>query len=160
MVSTLAFEESLHWKFWPDVERSVNFKTKVFVHTLRLDCFCIFHISQLPFLSWTTVCFVDLNIVSFFISTTCNIKLFVVVYIVESTFFCVPFENLEPSRVGVISLHIGWSSSILDVPRPTPMLIGFNGLGLVIKVPLLRFESILSLNDHVATNQIKISVAW
>ena len=55
----------------------------------------------------------DMNVLSFDIFSTCNIKDLVILNVLEV--IVLVDEELEPARVGVPHLHIVGSSGILDV---------------------------------------------
>jgi hypothetical protein len=50
IVGTVAFSNSVHWKFGDEVEWSVDMEAKVLVDSLGLDSFSFIKINNLPLL--------------------------------------------------------------------------------------------------------------
>jgi hypothetical protein len=104
VVGTYGFHNSLHWKSGSQVECLSNSEVEVFVLLLgRLSI--VISVINSPSLSWCSVLSMNLDVVSFGISSTLNIKDFVVPDVSEVC--SVVFEYLPPVGVGAPDLDIG-----------------------------------------------------
>jgi len=79
-------------------------ESEILVETSRLNLISFVLIDNLPSLIGSIVSSVDLNVLSFSIFSTSNIKGFVVLDIDEV--FTIKLEDLPPSTVSVPHLHI------------------------------------------------------
>jgi hypothetical protein len=96
IMSSNTFDNSVHPHFGDDEERFLDLKSEALVQSLALDLFSILNIGKFPRLGLRAILFPYLNVGSFFIFASFNIKNLLVLNIVEVV-FTIPLEELEPS---------------------------------------------------------------
>jgi hypothetical protein len=106
----VAFNDSLHWHSGSQVEDLSDSETELTVCSLGLESFIthLVFVDNLPSLSWCSVLFPDLDVVGFFISSSCNIEYLGVLDVGEEG--AIVLEDLPPVRVGAPELHVAGSS--------------------------------------------------
>ena len=97
MMSSNAFNNSVHPHLRDNEERFLDLKSEVLVKSLSLDLFSIFSIDHSPRLSLRVVLLRNYNVGSFFVFTSSNIENLHVLNIVEVSTQLVPLEKLEPA---------------------------------------------------------------
>jgi len=158
IVGTDTFGDSLHWKSWSDVERSVNVESELIGHSLSWFFGSFVKIDNGPSLVDTTIVTINAYWLTFNIFFTGNFKDLLVLDI-DELFFLIS-KDLEPSWVGAPDLHIISSSSILDIPWLI-VVFGFDSQRLLVEIPDLSVSSIWSFEYHISVvNEIKVSVWW
>jgi len=159
IVTSIAFNDSLHWHSWLEVEWSIDIKTNSWVSALCSWFLGPILIDDSPELSLWTILSPDSNTVTFCISSSWNINNLVVLDIDKSVVFV--SKDLPPSWVGVPSLEIIWSSRTCDVPWPSFVLPVLDSFGLLVEPPELSLSvSSRSLDDHSSSDEIEMSLSW
>jgi hypothetical protein len=95
VVSTMSFNNSLHWKSGSEVEWSVGMETEISDESLFLDLFSFINVDNLPFLVGTSISLVYLNVLVFNILVSFDIKDSVVFDVCNE--FSFKNEELPPS---------------------------------------------------------------
>ena len=95
MMSSNAFNNSVHPHLGYNEERFLDFESKVFVQSLALDIFSIFNIGEFPRLGSRAILLPYLNVGGFLIFASSNIENLLVLDIVEAV-LTIPLEKLEP----------------------------------------------------------------
>jgi hypothetical protein len=114
IVGSMAFSNSVEWKFGDHVEWSIDVEVEILVDTLGWISLHFINIDNIPFLASTTAVAKNLDCLSFNILGSSDIKYFTVLPINELA--TLVLENLEPSRVSAPDLHVVGLTSTLDVP--------------------------------------------
>jgi hypothetical protein len=115
IISTVTFNQSLHWKSWSDIERSINVESKFLIKAFSLCLFSLIKIKHSPLLVVLSSVICNSNSLTFLVLWSSYIKNLVICPVNELTLF--KFEDLEPSRVSAPDLHVVGFTSTLDVPR-------------------------------------------
>jgi len=158
VVGTVALSNSVEWKFWNQIEWSVNMETKVLIEPLGLWSLCFIKINNIPLLMSSSIVTPNTNLLAFLVFSSSNIKDLAWLPVDELSLLIL--ENLEPSWVGWPDLHVIGSTSALDIPRLV-VISSSDSQRLLMEVPDLSPSSIWSLDDKVSViDEIKISVGW
>jgi hypothetical protein len=147
VVGTMAFNNSIHWKFWDNVEWSIHMETPFFVQALSLLFLSLVKIDNLPLLVLSSVVTPNSYGLSFLIFTSFNIKYFTVLPVDELAVLIL--EHLEPSGVSAPDLHVVGSTSTLDIPRLV-VISSSDSQWLLMEVPNLGSSTVSNLDDHVS----------
>lgn len=136
-----------------DEEGPVSEQSVVFIPSFVLLFLLVIKIEDLPSLVQTVVQCPDEYLLAFSILSSGNINHFLVLDIDD--IIGLILEDLEPSAVGVPHLQVVLLSSVLNVDRFLLVLHRFDGLSLLIEVPLLGLVSVWCLDyDLLTANKV------
>ena len=111
--STVEIKDSLHWEFRNNVEWSVNVETEFLVKSFSWCFLFSIAIDNAPSLIWSIVSLPNLNVITFRVSVSSNIKYFTALDILEN--ITLINEDLPPARISAPHLDVARSTSISDV---------------------------------------------